>query len=49
MYAGPSGTAGRRLLADLSRDFGIATDRYTLLDNPWSVEPDVVTLTRRLS
>ncbi|MEL7451694.1 MAG: hypothetical protein AAFN78_20980, partial [Pseudomonadota bacterium] len=40
VYAGPAGSAARRLLADLGSDFGLSTRDYTLLDDPWSVEPE---------
>ncbi len=41
VYAGPPGGAAHRLLLQLCVDFGVASDQFQLLDNPWTVVPDV--------
>ena len=41
IYPGPVGSAGYRLLMQLADDFGVAADQYQLLENPWTVNPDV--------
>ncbi len=41
VYAGPLGGAAHRLLLQLCVDFGVASDQFQLLDNPWTVVPDV--------
>ncbi len=41
VYAGPAGGAAYRLLMQLSADFDLGTDEFELLDNPWTVTPDV--------
>ncbi len=41
IYAGPRGGAAHRLLMQLCVDFGVAPDQFQLLDNPWTVNPDV--------
>jgi len=41
VYAGPQGGAGHRLLTQLCVDFGVVADQFQLLDNPWTVDPDV--------
>lgn len=41
VYAGPAGGAAYRLLMQLAPDFGLRTDEFEILDNPWTVTPDV--------
>ena len=41
VYAGPLGGAAHRLLMQLCIDFGVVADQFQLLDNPWTVNPDV--------
>lgn len=41
VYAGPSGGAAYRLLMRLAVDFDIDPKDFQLLDNPWTVNPDV--------
>jgi len=41
VYAGPPGGAAHRLLVQLCVDFGVTLDQFQLLDNPWTVVPDV--------
>ncbi len=41
VYAGPLGGAAHRLLMQLCVDFGVVSDQFQLLDNPWTVVPDV--------
>lgn len=41
VYAGPEGGGARRLLGDLSADFNLPVASYTVLDDPWAIEPDV--------
>ncbi len=41
VYVGPLNGAARRLLSQLASDFGVAEDEYQLLDNPWTVTPDI--------
>ena len=41
VYAGPLGGAAHRLLMQLCVDFGVPADQFQLLDNPWTVNPDV--------
>ncbi len=41
VYAGPAGGAAYRLLMQLSADFNLRTNEFELLDNPWTVTPDV--------
>jgi len=41
VYAGPLGGAAHRLLMQLCIDFGVVSDQFQLLDNPWTVNPDV--------
>ena len=39
VYAGPVTGAARSLLAELTRDFGLSADEYTLHDYPWTADP----------
>ena len=41
VYAGPLGGAAHRLLMQLCVDFGVVSDQFQLLDNPWTESPDV--------
>ena len=41
VYAGPVGGAAYRLLMQLSIDFDLTDGYFQLLDNPWTVSPDV--------
>ena len=41
VYAGPAGGAAYRLLMQLATDFNIEPGEFELLDNPWTVMPDV--------
>lgn len=41
IYAGPPGGAADRLLKQLATDSDIAADEFEILDNPWTVTPDV--------
>jgi len=41
VYAGPTGGAAYRLLLQLSVDFGVRENEFRILDNPWTVSPDV--------
>ena len=41
VYAGPTGGAAYRLLLQLSKDFGVQENQFQILDNPWTVDPDV--------
>ena len=41
VYAGPQGGAAHRLFLQLCVDFGVVSDQFQLLDNPWTVVPDV--------
>ncbi len=41
VYVGPLDGAARRLLSQLADDFDVAEDEYQLLDNPWTVIPDI--------
>jgi len=41
VYAGPLGGAAHHLLMRLCVDFGVVSDQYQLLNNPWTVNPDV--------
>ncbi|MEM1188380.1 MAG: TAXI family TRAP transporter solute-binding subunit [Pseudomonadota bacterium] len=41
IWAGPPGGSAYRLLVRLATDAGLAADEYTILDNPWTSEPDV--------
>ncbi len=41
VYAGPAGGAAYRLLMQLASDFDLRTGEFELLDNPWTVTPDV--------
>ena len=41
IWAGPPGGSASRLLGRLAADAGLEPGDYTLLDNPWTTEPDV--------
>lgn len=41
IYAGPPGGPAALFLAQLATYFDVAAERYTVLDNPWVVSPDV--------
>ncbi len=41
VYAGPTGGAAHRLLLQLGTDFGVQENEIRVLDNPWTVSPDV--------
>ncbi|MCH9695314.1 MAG: hypothetical protein K0U72_12460 [Gammaproteobacteria bacterium] len=41
VYAGPIGGTAHQLLLDLAEDFGLSADNIEVLDNPWTVSPDV--------
>ena len=41
IYAGPVGGAAHRLLMELAEDFGYDNSDYEVLDNPWTIAPDV--------
>lgn len=41
VYAGPPGGAAYRLLMQLADDFNLAGDDFQILENPWTVTPDV--------
>lgn len=41
IYAGPPGGAADRLLKQLATDFNVALDEFEILDNPWTVIPDI--------
>ncbi len=41
IYAGPVGGTAWRLLKQLAADFEVADGDYTILPDPWRVEPDV--------
>ncbi len=41
VYAGPPGGAAQHLLIQLCLDFGVGSDQFQLLDNPWTENPDV--------
>lgn len=41
VYAGPTGGAAHRLLLQLGEDFGVQENQFQILDNPWTVIPDV--------
>ena len=41
IYAGPANGNAYRLLMQLAVDFDVRADEFTLLDNPWTVNPDV--------
>ena len=41
VYAGPAGGAAYRLLIQLSADFNLGRDEFEILENPWTVTPDV--------
>ncbi len=41
IYAGPVEGAAYRLLMRLGEDFGVTADEITILDNPWTQEPEV--------
>lgn len=41
VYAGPEGSAGRRLLLEIAADFDLPRDAFELLDDSWTASPDV--------
>jgi len=41
VYPGPAGGAAHRLLLRLAGNFGVQESEYQVLDNPWTVDPDV--------
>ncbi len=41
IYAGPPGGAADRLLNQLATDFNVAQAEFEILDNPWTISPDV--------
>jgi hypothetical protein len=41
IYAGPLGGAADRLLIQLATDFNVGLDEFEILDNPWTINPDV--------
>lgn len=41
VYAGPIGGAANELLGILTADFGVPTESFRILDNPWTEVPDV--------
>lgn len=41
IYAGPPGSTAYRLFMEVAESFGVTGDAYQLLDNPWTVRPDV--------
>lgn len=41
VYAGPSGGAADRLIRQLASDANLADNEFELLDNPWTIDPDV--------
>lgn len=41
VYPGPQGGAGWRLLQLLAENFGLSSEDYRILDNPWLEEPEV--------
>jgi len=41
VYAGPLGGAAHRLLLRLCVDYGVESDQFELLNNPWTERPDV--------
>ncbi len=41
IWAGPPGGSAYRLLVRLAGDAGLGAGDYTILDNPWTSEPDV--------
>ncbi len=41
IYAGPPGGASYRLLMKLADEFGVPNSQLNILDNPWTVRPDV--------
>lgn len=41
IYAGPQGSVARGALTRLAKEFGVPDADFEILENPWSVEPDV--------
>lgn len=41
VYAGPIGGAAWRLLGQLAADAGLSATEYSILPDPWSIDPDV--------
>jgi TRAP-type uncharacterized transport system substrate-binding protein len=41
IWAGAPGSIGHTVARALARDFGVPADELTLLDDPWTIEPEV--------